>query len=254
MFSIITITYNDLHGLRKTYESICKQTYREFCWIIVDNNSTDGTSDFVVNVCNSVTDIELIYIREPDQGIYDAMNKGVKFAKDPYLMFLNSGDSLYNGQVLADSAVRLRDSDVDILVGDSVEVDVHGQAFVKKCKSLQYLKFGMISHHQSMFFHKRLDLKYDTRYSVAADYDLISKLVRDGAVVKYIPLIISIFERGGLSQTNFLKSIREQLKIQSSVHKVSNFKLLIHFLIKFFVHHFRNFSPFLYDRLRLKKH
>ena len=254
MFSIITVTYNDLQGLKQTYESIRNQTYREFNWIIVDNNSTDGTAAFVRGIHNSAADICPIYIREPDAGIYDAMNKGINNAIDPYLIFMNSGDKFHNVGVLADSAESLRDGNVDILVGDSLEVDIHGQSFVKKCRTLRYLQFGMISHHQSMFFRKRLNLKYDTSYRVAADYDLMSRLVRDGARVKRVSLIISIFERGGLSQTNFFESIQEQLRIQRLVHKASNVKLLTYFFIKLFVHNFRNFSPFMYDRLRFTKH
>ena len=90
--SIITINYNDSQGLEKTIVSVINQTYRDFQYIVIDGNSTDGSRDVLEKYDKYIDK----WISEPDSGIYNAMNKGAYFANGEYLLFLNSGDYLYN--------------------------------------------------------------------------------------------------------------------------------------------------------------
>ena len=89
--SIITIVYNNKDNLIKTIKSVREQTYKNIEYIIVDGGSTDGT----VDVIKQNPDLIAKYITEPDDGIYDAMNKGLKLATGDYLWFMNSGDEIY---------------------------------------------------------------------------------------------------------------------------------------------------------------
>lgn len=96
--SIITINYNNLEGLKKTYESVVCQTWTDYEWIIIDGGSTDGSREFIEEHQNKFA----YWCSEPDKGVYNAMNKGILKAQGEYLQFLNSGDSLVDIRVVSD--------------------------------------------------------------------------------------------------------------------------------------------------------
>lgn len=110
--SIITVNRNNTEGLRKTIESVVSQTYTDFEYIIIDGASTDGSVDIIKEYADRIT----YWVSEPDNGIYNAMNKGILKAKGEYLQFLNSGDWLTNNDVLKYVFDLRRDEDV--LYGD----------------------------------------------------------------------------------------------------------------------------------------
>lgn len=97
--SIITINYNNLEGLQRTVESVLNQTWREFEYIVIDGGSTDGSAVYIESQSDKID----YWVSEPDKGIYNAMNKGIAKATGDYLLFLNSGDHLYNNTVLEDN-------------------------------------------------------------------------------------------------------------------------------------------------------
>ena len=94
--SIITINYNNQEGLKKTIESVVSQTMRDFEWIVIDGGSTDGGKEIIEQNKQCLD----YWCSEPDKGIYHAMNKGIRASHGDYLMFLNSGDSLYDNKVI----------------------------------------------------------------------------------------------------------------------------------------------------------
>lgn len=94
--SVITVNYNNKKGLEATINSVISQKYLDFEFIIVDGNSNDGSKDIIYKKRNYITK----WISEPDSGIYNAMNKGVKMSTGDYLIFMNSGDEFYDTQVL----------------------------------------------------------------------------------------------------------------------------------------------------------
>lgn len=110
--SIITVNRNNTEGLRKTIESVVSQTYTDFEYIIIDGASTDGSVDIIKEYADRIT----YWVSEPDNGIYNAMNKGILKAKGEYLQFLNSGDWLVDEGVLQ-TMIKYTD-DVDILIGN----------------------------------------------------------------------------------------------------------------------------------------
>ena len=97
--SIVTVTRNNLEGLKKTYDSIANQTTQAFEWVVIDGDSTDGTPEFVKSVSRQPD----IYIHEKDSGIYNAMNKGIKIARGDYLLFMNAGDIFASNNTLQET-------------------------------------------------------------------------------------------------------------------------------------------------------
>lgn len=110
--SIITINYNNKHGLQKTINSVISQIYKEFEWIIIDGGSTDGSKELI----EQYTDYITYWVCEPDKGIYNAMNKGIEVAKGEYLLFLNSGDYLVSVYTL--EHVLCKSFQADIVYGN----------------------------------------------------------------------------------------------------------------------------------------
>ncbi len=106
--SIITINYNNLLGLKRTVESVVNQTWREFEYIIIDGGSTDGSAEYIESQSNHID----YWVSEPDKGIYNAMNKGIKVATGEYLLFLNSGDFFFSKEVLKENNSCLKVYDI----------------------------------------------------------------------------------------------------------------------------------------------
>ncbi len=89
--SIITVNLNNKDGLQKTIDSVISQTFKDFEWIVIDGGSTDGSKELIEKYSDYIS----YWVSEPDKGIYNAMNKGIKVAKGDYLEFLNSGDIFF---------------------------------------------------------------------------------------------------------------------------------------------------------------
>ena len=204
--SIITINYNNAAGLKKTLDSVAEQTYTDFEHIIVDGASTDGSVDEII--AYSQTPVanrhQITWISEPDTGIYNAMNKGIKIAKGEYLLMLNSGDYLINEHVISEVLPYLDGTDI---VQGNLILNVHGKFMLHKGYAHSDLSFIEIQHgdfpHQSMFIKKSLhDMYgyYDESYRFIADTLFFLKSLGLGnATYKYIDKTIAFFEPGGVS-------------------------------------------------------
>ena len=96
LISIITINFNDKIGLQRTFDSVFAQDFNDFEYIVIDGGSNDGSKELIEENTDKIS----YWISEPDKGIYNAMNKGIKVANGEYLLFLNSGDKFYNKKSL----------------------------------------------------------------------------------------------------------------------------------------------------------
>ncbi len=224
--SIITITYNNLDGLKKTYESLQAQDIQEYEWIIVDGGSQDENVSFLETTHANWTS-------EPDKGIYDAMNKGMDRATGDYLLFLNAGDGLANPHTLEIILDSLAHSP-DFLYGDSLEQDLKGVIHSKKAKPYITIGKGLFTHHQAMIY-KVTELRYDLSYSIASDYDFTYRYLRDALAhdqnIRYIPEPLCVFEGGGVSQTAAKTGRLEQYYIRRHHHIAGAHRLyLMHML------------------------
>jgi putative colanic acid biosynthesis glycosyltransferase len=198
LFSIITVAKNNLPGLQKTCASLIQQTNQQYQWIIIDGNSADGSREWLKTK-------QTHWISEPDAGLYHAMNKGIKRAQAPYILFLNSGDTLANTNVLENIAHLISPNQhPDLIYGDSIEELSSRRSFYKPAKPHTTLPRGMFTHHQSIFYRRALteNLAFNTEYKIAADYDFTARFLEKAHNISYYPYPVCVFEQGGLSQTN----------------------------------------------------
>src|SRR5690606_26575247 len=195
--SIIIINLNNLEGLRKTFTSIAQQSCRDFEYIVIDGAS----SDVSVNLIKDTAFINQ-WISENDKGIYDAMNKGISMAHGDYLLFLNSGDQLYDEMVLEQVVPKLTGE--AIIYGNLQQTwqdRVHIHYFPQKLTFSHFVKETI--GHLSTFIRRDLFQTYglyDTRYKIVADWAFFTRvIIKENVSVKYIPDIIGIFDMTGMS-------------------------------------------------------
>ena len=201
-FSIITVSKNAAATLERSIQSVAEQRHRPRDYIIIDAASSDGTSAIVDRYRGPVTH----FISEPDQGIYDAMNKGLALAQGDFVYFLGADDSLIDDRVLADVAKALDRAPCDLLYG-GIEVgfaDGHVVPFMPPppADALSFMICGCLPHQASFASRRAFDLagKFDTRYRIAGDYDwFLRVLTRADLVTRRIERTIASYQMGGLS-------------------------------------------------------
>jgi len=234
-FSIITVTLNAENDLKETIDSLKKQEFKDFEYIIIDGKSSDNT-DKLIKINNHIIDKYLI---EKDHGIYDAMNKGLNLATGKYIGFLNAGDK-YTPDGLKIINEYLNSNDVDFIFG-TVKKKILKYGFRKK---RIFYNFDFYTSHSSGFFIKKKshDLigNYNTKYKISADYDLFYKMIvkkkMKGISTKKNELI-GLFKSGSSysSKFNFLEHLYEETQIRID----NNQNKFIVFLI-FNIHFFKN--------------
>jgi putative colanic acid biosynthesis glycosyltransferase len=206
--SVITVTRDNLDGLKNTGRSVSLQSGHNHEWIVVDGGSVDGSADYL-----KATPAR--WISEIDSGIYDAMNKGLRMARGAYVIFMNAGDIFADSDTLSRVKIALAHTSArpDFIYGDAIE-DGH----YKDAKPHHTLAQGMFTHHQAMFYRRahKSGLLYDTAYEIAADYDFTCRFLMDGADVLYMPRPICVFETGGISQRLVTKARKEQAAIRKA--------------------------------------
>lgn len=208
-FSIITINYNNREGLILTIKSIVRQTFKDFEFIVIDGGSTDGSVDVLKQHDKSIT----YWTSEHDDGIYNAMNKGIIHATGDYLNFMNSGDCFYNEEVLTSLADRNLSS--DIIVGRDYHIDPKTQkgfATILPPRISMVTFFIQTLPHQSSFFKRELfsNALYDESFRIVADIKFyIQKLCIESCSIDIIDDIICRREPDGISKSDNERRITE---------------------------------------------
>lgn len=211
--SIVTVVFNGKLELAKTIDSIRKQDYRKIEYVVVDGGSDDGT----LEVIKENLDLIDLWVSEPDEGIYDAMNKGWKMATGGYVVFMNAGDTFYERCTLSKVNQQLNYSDV--LYGGCCVQGSRASNGIKSGRPVVELVKGMVCSHQSMFFKRDLLLLrgYSLEYGTAGDYELICYFYAKGFKFTCIGEVISNFAAGGVSDVRRLESIYNAYK-SASLH------------------------------------
>ena len=215
-YSIITINYNNCEGLRRTIESVARQTYRNYEFIVIDGASTDGSGEVLKQYDNAIT----YWVSEPDKGIYNAMNKGIARATGDYLNFMNSGDCFYADDVL--ERVASHTSDADIIVGRDYHFSAtkqQGHASIQPPRLSMLTFFVSTLDHQSSFIRRSLfdGCPYREDFRLVSDWIFFTEQVVDHERrVEFIPNIICRREEGGLSEKQ-----RERVICMSVSHLAS---------------------------------
>lgn len=219
LFSIITVTYNAERTLGRTVESVAGQTCRLYEHIIIDGASSDGTLR-VLEGCPGADRRKVM--SEPDEGLYDAMNKGLGIATGDYLIFLNAGDKFHSPDTLQHLADVIMDNDYPgIVYGQTDLVDDGGRRLgprhLTAPETLGYANFarGMVVCHQSFVVLRRIAPPYSTRYRFSADYDWCIKCLQHSRNNVYAGEILTDYLAEGLTTANHRKSLWERFRIMS---------------------------------------
>jgi glycosyltransferase involved in cell wall biosynthesis len=232
--SIITPTFNSQKYLEDTIRSVIRQTYSNIEYIIIDGGSTDRTPEIVEKYADKICR----FVSEPDQGIYDAFNKGIGLATGDVIYFLNSDDYLAADNIIeAVAEVFLSNSQLAIVYGNVLVVDKqHGYEYVAgKMTTLEDLKQGRMCPHQGVFTRRELFTcfgLFDLSYRIAGDFDFVIKCFAEiPEKMCYIKQTIAIFREGGESSAPMSRQllaeeqnriIKKHFGIQEAIQGVNN--------------------------------
>lgn len=204
LITIITIVLNDKKGIEKTIKSVLSQTYDNIEYIIIDGFSKDGT----IEIIRQYEDYIDYYISEKDDGIYDAMNKGLSFSTGDYILMLNSGDYLYSKNVIKKVVENIKKEKADIVYGKVYYIDeVTKKKFVNwgVMRDYNLFEYHTSLAHQATFIHKKvynLIGGYEKNYKICADAIFTYNAKIYNFNFKFIDLIISYYKVGGISSSS----------------------------------------------------
>ncbi len=209
--SVITIAYNNLAGLRRTANSIQTQTFIDYEWIVIDGGSTDGTKEYL----SSLEKQPDFWCSELDNGIYDAMNKGLSHACGEWCLFLNSGDSLCERNVL--ERVFAKISDGDIVYCDAVFQD-RNKSFHMSYPDKLTLDFftERCICHQATFIRRQLLVDtngYSTDYKIVSDWRAWVIWIMQGKRFDHLPIVVCTFMLDGIGSTKLQEAKEERERV-----------------------------------------
>lgn len=223
LFSIITINRNNAEGLRKTMQSIFSQDFSDYEYIIIDGASTDESVDVIREFLAVPEYVEKIsyWVSEPDSGIYNAMNKGIRHATGEFVNMMNSGDTMlpevlgrvakiareHKGEVLYGAVSCIKDGQLDFVFGNGVKNILHSAISHQSC-------FISADLHKNHGF-------YDESYNIVADWDLLIKFYLEKVQFFYMDMIVADFDYGGISNTSpeLLQSENAIVRKKYNLHK-----------------------------------
>lgn len=214
LFSIITITFNAAATLPATLKSVEQQSFADYEYLVVDGASTDGTVA-IARASSAVTSVT----SEPDRGLYDAMNKGLRRATGRYLIFLNAGDALHAPDTLQKIARSVEETHPDIVYGETALVDAQ-RTFIAMRRlqapdvlSVKSFRMGMLVCHQAFVVRRVIAPEYDLHYRFSADYDWCIRCMQVAKTITNTHEILIDYLNEGVTTANRKASLRERYAI-----------------------------------------
>ncbi len=202
--SIITVCYNSSMTIEKTILSVKNQTYKNIEYIIIDGDSKDHTLEIIQKHKHTISKC----ISEPDKGLYDAMNKGIKLATGDLIGILNSDDTFNSNTVIEEISNFHKQNDIDASVGNIIQHKENGKIirfYSSKYWDPQKLKIGFMPPHPSIFLKRELFNKlgyYDLGFKIGADYELITRyFLKNNIIWKYSGITTTSMLVGGISSS-----------------------------------------------------
>ncbi|PAF48833.1 hypothetical protein BKH41_04185 [Helicobacter sp. 12S02232-10] len=228
--SIITVVYNDIAHIAQTIESILSQTYPNIEYIIIDGDSTDGTKEIIQNYIDtkpacfkhSITK----FVSEKDKGVYDAMNKAMKFANGEWCNFMNSGDIFHKNTTIEEifrEYQKLSDKKISVFYGDvRIIFDTKHSKIVKSAPNNYKCHHRFNLNHQSAFINTKIQkiYPYDTRFKIAADSDFFTKIYHLGHKFQKFEIVVCDFNLEGISSSLSWKIFSEFCTIGYKYNKL----------------------------------
>jgi len=242
--SVITIVYNNARDIERTMLSVLQQTYPNIEYIVIDGASKDGTQD-IINLYKSRLSK---FISEPDQGIYDAMNKGLSVATGDYVLFMNSGDEIYDQETV--SKVFATAQNADIYYGETEMYDGDWKSLGRRRHrtpenfNWKSFKYGMSVSHQAIYIKRSLTSPYNLDYKYSADIDWIIRSAKKASYIVNTHIYVAKYLVGGVSKQKHRDSLIERFQIFTKYYGLVP-NLINHFLIAlkltgYFIRHGRS--------------
>ena len=197
LITVITVVFNGVKTLEETIKSVVNQTYPNVEYLIIDGGSTDGTLDII----KKYEDVIDYWVSEPDNGIYDAMNKGIILIFGTWVYFLNSGDLIFNSNVFKDILINIS-NDFDFIYGNVFIKPIHNKIYDGLFSTYKLITKNI--NHQAIFYKKKLFTQYgfyNTKYYPSADHEFNLKIFKNSKK-KYIDHVIAIYNEQGYSSIN----------------------------------------------------
>jgi glycosyltransferase involved in cell wall biosynthesis len=230
LVTFITVVYNGASELEATIKSILAQTEKRFEYFILDGGSTDGTLDLIKKYESQIT----AWRSEPDKGLYDAMNKGMKLGTGNYLWFMNAGDLVYRDDTLEKIFIQLNVTKdegrrrivphypsffPDVIYGETEIIDEEGKSLgqrrLKAPRNLNWksLQWGMVVCHQSFIVKREKCELYNLKYRFAADIDWMIRVLKNSSNIQNTGMTLCKFKAGGMTYKNIRHGLKERFRI-----------------------------------------
>jgi glycosyltransferase involved in cell wall biosynthesis len=213
LLSVITVVFNNVKDIERTMLSVLNQTYSNIEYLVIDGNSIDGTKAIIERYRSRIA----VFITEKDNGIYDAMNKGLAKATGDYVVFMNSGDEFFEKDTV--KTVFTKASDADIYYGETEMIDHNLQSFGQRRHKTpenftwKDFKYGMSISHQAIFIRKNLTEPYNLNYQLSSDIDWILTAAKKARKIVNVQQYVAKYLVGGMSKKKHLKSLKERFAI-----------------------------------------
>jgi len=238
--SIVTIVFNGEREVEQTIKSVVLQNYSPVEYIIIDGNSTDNT----INIVNKYKSKIDTIVSEPDDGIYDAINKGITLCKGDLIGLIHAGDSYAPGAIknVVDAFIE---TNADVIYGNMFSREITNVGTITKHHVADHskLKNNMSIFHPSTFIKRQCYLNhglYNTKYILAADYDYLLKLFLLGKHYYHINKPIANFLQGGLSGSNFPLSVKDNFNIRrQNLNYLYAMKYFMYQIVKHYYYYWR---------------
>ncbi len=241
--SVITIVYNNVRDIERTMLSVLNQTYPNIEYIIIDGDSTDGTREIIEKYRKKLAQ----FVSEEDKGIYDAMNKGLALATGDYVLFMNSGDEIYD----AETVCQVFDTapGADIYYGETEMYNDNWESLGQRRHQApdtfdwHSFKHGMCISHQAIYVKRSLAVSYDLKYKYSADIDWIIRAAKNASSIVNTNIYVAKYLVGGMSKQKHWASLKERFHIFTRYYGlipnvINHFWIAVN-LAQYFVRHGR---------------
>jgi len=229
--SIITVTFNSLSTLKEAYASLLQQSYTIWEWVVQDGGSSDGTVEWL----ESLSDVRIRWVSEPDKGIYDALNRALHRASGDWIGLLHADDLYPHDKALFEVAEATNGKDAiygDLKYVQAADITKVLRYWQSGAFSPTSIQKGWMPPHPTLFLRKEIYKQvglFDTQFKIAADYDFIIRVFQIADLkVAYIPTVLMLMRQGGASSklSNLSKKSREDLKILKK-NKIPYYRIVL---------------------------
>jgi glycosyltransferase involved in cell wall biosynthesis len=218
LITVVTVVYNSIANLEKTIRSVTEQDYSKIEYIVIDGGSTDGSIDIIKEQASNLS----AWVSEKDNGIYDAMNKGINMASGDWICFLNSGDVFVNFQIIGKIVEEINQSTTnkDIVYGNILVQKAGGvlkERIAKEPCNIHRMHFC----HQSAFVRRELLQKFgfDQRHPLSADLKFFKQCYYNGNPFVHLKFPVVIYDTSGVSNTSRERGLRDNIAVIKEIDK-----------------------------------